>query len=274
MRTVSLLSAFAASAALSVLAVEKCAPVNPPYVLARGFANMMTGWLEVPRGIIYENSRIPLIGFIAGPVKGSFLAIWREGAGIIDVICMGLTREGLYSPLVPDFIWDADWICVRHEDIVSVGNVDPGAGTNPVKGRPALPCRPAAPCAQPQPAQPCAPAEPAPSAPARSSAGPSTQAEWHAASSTAVETNVIPVTIVKRRETDASDAAAESAGDSSCQSAPPAPAGRLAAAAPAGPFALGPDDGEAEMRSLDAKYQALRAYVDQKRGSISAFETK
>ena len=31
---------------------------NPPYAVARGFSNLMLGWLEIPRGIIYENSRI------------------------------------------------------------------------------------------------------------------------------------------------------------------------------------------------------------------------
>lgn len=85
-------------------------PINPAYGLARGFGNIMSGWLELPRGIIYENARIPLVGFVAGPVKGAFLMTWREVAGVTDVLCMGLTGKGLYTAMVPDFVWDAHWL--------------------------------------------------------------------------------------------------------------------------------------------------------------------
>jgi len=85
-------------------------PIDPPYGLARGFGNIMTGWLELPRGIIYENARIPIVGFVVGPVKGAFLTVWRELAGVTDVLCMGLTGKGLYNESVPDFVWDAHWL--------------------------------------------------------------------------------------------------------------------------------------------------------------------
>lgn len=83
---------------------------NPPYAFARGWANLLGGWLEIPRGVIYENARIPVVGFAAGPVKGTFLALWRELAGGMDVVCFGMTRQGLYTRDVPDFVWDATWI--------------------------------------------------------------------------------------------------------------------------------------------------------------------
>lgn len=91
-------------------------PINPAYGIARGFANVMTGWLEIPRGLIYENARIPVVGFVSGPVKGAFLTTWREVAGLTDVVTFGLTGKGLYyRDVVPDFVWDARWIPVPKE---------------------------------------------------------------------------------------------------------------------------------------------------------------
>ena len=94
---------------MSVVGAPTAVQPDPPYAVARGFANMMGGWLEIPRGIVYENARIPVVGFLSGTLKGSFLTMWREVAGITDVMCMGLTRQGLYSRMVPDFVWDAEW---------------------------------------------------------------------------------------------------------------------------------------------------------------------
>ncbi|NLF40665.1 hypothetical protein GX586_14565 [bacterium] len=130
-------------------AEQKCTKTNPPYVLARGFANLATGWLEVPRGIIYENSRIPVVGFVAGPVKGAALTVWRECAGIVDVVSMGLSREGMYSSVVPDFVWDADWICPGGEDIVEPRNVDPCVCPDHARPCPCMKPCPPGPCAQP-----------------------------------------------------------------------------------------------------------------------------
>jgi putative exosortase-associated protein (TIGR04073 family) len=104
-------------------------PVNPPYAFSRGLANMMFGWLEMPRGLVYENARIPMVGFVAGPVKGATLTTWRTLSGTMDVVCMGLTRDGLYTELVPEFVWDADWVPACGEDM---------AGMESIEGEPCL----------------------------------------------------------------------------------------------------------------------------------------
>ncbi len=108
------------SAFNSVAKLKKSKP-NPPHAVARGFSNLMFGWLEVPRGIIYENSRIPVVGLVVGPIKGALLTTWRVLAGTVDVVGMGLTREGLYSDdILPEFVWDAPWISPCGEDVVNV----------------------------------------------------------------------------------------------------------------------------------------------------------
>ncbi len=99
-------------------AEQKKSNLNPPYALARGFSNLMFGWLEIPRGIIYENSRIPIVGFVTGPIKGALLTAWRVLAGTVDVVAMGMTRKGLYCNQLPDFVWDASWIAKSRKDIV------------------------------------------------------------------------------------------------------------------------------------------------------------
>ncbi len=106
--------------------IKKSKP-NPPYAVARGFSNLMFGWLEIPRGIVYENSRIPIVGFVTGPLKGGLLTVWRVLAGTVDIAAMGLTREGLYCGQLPDYVWDAPWISRCGEDIVS----PPYARTDP-----------------------------------------------------------------------------------------------------------------------------------------------
>ncbi|MCX7847591.1 MAG: hypothetical protein N2595_06160 [bacterium] len=139
-------------------------PINPAYGVARGFANIMTGWLEIPRGLIYENSRIPIVGFLSGPIKGAFLTTWRELAGVTDVVTFGLTGKGLYyHDLVPDFVWDARWIPPTKQTYVN-----PRQGCIPLapKGRPCpypckgkkswkKPCPPSCPPACPPPCGEC-----------------------------------------------------------------------------------------------------------------------
>jgi len=104
---------------------------NPPQAIARGFSNLMFGWLEVPRGLIYENSRIPVVGFVSGALKGTLLTTWRVIAGTVDIVGLGMTRDGLYTDnLLPEYVWDAPWIAPCGEDVVEPKTVR----TNPCQG--------------------------------------------------------------------------------------------------------------------------------------------
>ena len=167
MRTSCVLCAAASGVlALCVLcsAVPPTAPPatapNPPYAFARGWANLLGGWLEIPRGVIYENTRIPVVGFAVGPVKGTFLTLWRELAGGMDVVCFGVTRQGLYTHDVPEFVWDATWMPVCSGAAVCDEPMPPLRRVAAMPG--ALPERrmavPTAPMAAPRVARPCMPA--------------------------------------------------------------------------------------------------------------------
>jgi putative exosortase-associated protein (TIGR04073 family) len=112
--SVSAESDWTCSQARPVKAVKPMRPKNvypnPGYGLTRGFANVMFGWLEIPRGFTYENSRIPLVGVVSGPVKGAFLTGWRTIAGVIDIVSFGLSQRGAYFSVLPDYVWEAPWI--------------------------------------------------------------------------------------------------------------------------------------------------------------------
>jgi putative exosortase-associated protein (TIGR04073 family) len=129
-------------------------PINPAYGMARGFANIMTGWLEIPRGLVYENARIPVVGFVTGPVKGAFLTTWRELAGVTDVMTFGLTGKGLYyKDVVPDFVWDAQWIPSTQGTYVNPrqGKDKPGKKKHAPTAHPCGQCTCTPPCPPPCP---------------------------------------------------------------------------------------------------------------------------
>ena len=79
--------------------------------LMRASANVGLGWLEVPRGIVYENAKIPVVGIGLGVVKGAGLTVWRTAYGVIDLLTLGLIRgDRLYSDEMPEYVWKADWM--------------------------------------------------------------------------------------------------------------------------------------------------------------------
>jgi len=80
------------------------------YALQRGGANVLTGWLELPRCVVYSSVEIPIVGLVFGGIQGSGYAAWRTILGLTDLGTIGLTGDKLYSEEFPDFVWQADWI--------------------------------------------------------------------------------------------------------------------------------------------------------------------
>ena len=77
--------------------------------MGRGVVNMLTGWLEVPRGLWYEGSRNPYYGTIVGSLNGAFLAVARTVGGAADFATLGMTGPGIYSEGFPQYVWESDW---------------------------------------------------------------------------------------------------------------------------------------------------------------------
>lgn len=77
--------------------------------MGRGFVNVLTGWMEVPRGLWYEGSRNPYYGHVVGLINGSFLTVARTAGGVADLATFGLTGPGIYGESFPVYVWDAKW---------------------------------------------------------------------------------------------------------------------------------------------------------------------
>lgn len=78
-------------------------------VISRGLVNIATGWVELPRNIVYEGAQVPLFGLVWGAVKGTGLTVGRTVAGVVDLCSLGQAGEGMYSENMPYYVWDQKW---------------------------------------------------------------------------------------------------------------------------------------------------------------------
>ncbi len=78
--------------------------------LARGAANVSTGWLEIFKQIKNETEKNgDFAGFFLGPIKGMLKAIGRTAAGVYEVATFIIPIPSYYEPLVePEFVFNND----------------------------------------------------------------------------------------------------------------------------------------------------------------------
>ncbi len=75
--------------------------------LGRGLANILTGWVELPKNI-YDTSveENPLAGITIGTAKGVGMTIVRTGAGIYETITFPFPIPEGYKPVLePEFVF-------------------------------------------------------------------------------------------------------------------------------------------------------------------------
>lgn len=75
--------------------------------LGRGLANILTGWIELPKNI-YDTSveENPLAGITIGTAKGVGMTIVRTGAGIYETITFPFPLPEGYKPVLePEFVF-------------------------------------------------------------------------------------------------------------------------------------------------------------------------
>ena len=76
--------------------------------LYRGLANIVTGWVELPKNI-YDTSieDNPLSGFTIGLAKGVGMTIVRTGAGVYETVTFPFPIPEGYTPVIePEFVFD------------------------------------------------------------------------------------------------------------------------------------------------------------------------
>ncbi len=78
--------------------------------LGRGVVNTLTGWIEVPKGIVDESKESnAFAGLTVGTIKGFGLGLVRTGAGIYEAVTFPFPIPEGYEPIVkPEFVYSAE----------------------------------------------------------------------------------------------------------------------------------------------------------------------
>lgn len=80
---------------------------DPAKKLGRGLANILTGWVELPKNI-YETSveENVLAGLTMGLAKGIGMTIVRTGAGVFETVTFPFPIPEDYKPVLePEFVF-------------------------------------------------------------------------------------------------------------------------------------------------------------------------
>jgi putative exosortase-associated protein (TIGR04073 family) len=80
---------------------------DPAKKLGRGVANVLTGWVELPKNI-YDTSveDNPLSGLTIGLAKGVGMTIVRTGAGVYETVTFPFPIPEGYEPVLePEFVF-------------------------------------------------------------------------------------------------------------------------------------------------------------------------
>ena len=88
-----------------------CYSQNPIKKLGRGVANIITGWVEIPKNV-YETSQDEniLMGLTIGLAKGLGMSVIRTGAGIYDAVTFPFPIPQDYEPLLePEYVLGEEW---------------------------------------------------------------------------------------------------------------------------------------------------------------------
>ena len=78
--------------------------------LARGVANVATGWLEIPKQtcLTYQQEG-PVRGMTIGPLKGIGMTLVRTVAGVGETLTFFVAYPGFYDPYFdPAYVWEKE----------------------------------------------------------------------------------------------------------------------------------------------------------------------
>ena len=82
------------------------------YNMGRGFVNIGTCWLEIPRCFIYHNSQVPVMGTVVGVVEGAGLTVVRAFSGVADIISFGFMSDSIFESTFKfkEWVWESRWV--------------------------------------------------------------------------------------------------------------------------------------------------------------------
>ncbi len=92
--------------------VERIYPkeINPINAYTRGFVNISTFWLEVPRNLILDVNKYPFFGLLTGSLKGLYFSGARVCLSAVDIFMFGTTGPSAYDPdTFPEYVWESYW---------------------------------------------------------------------------------------------------------------------------------------------------------------------
>lgn len=78
--------------------------------MARGVANVATGWLELPKQIYYTAKDDGVAkGVFVGPLKGVIMTLVRTASGVGEMATFFLAYPGFYDPYFdPAYVWQEE----------------------------------------------------------------------------------------------------------------------------------------------------------------------
>jgi len=89
---------------------------NPPYALLRGTVNFATCWLEVPRCLVVENGRHPVLGVGSGSLEAALFVSARIILSVGDYMFLGFTGPNGYNPVwLPEYVFQEQWNPFRED---------------------------------------------------------------------------------------------------------------------------------------------------------------
>ena len=85
-----------------------CFAQDPGTKIVRGLANIVTGWVEIPKNIYDTSVEDNLFsGLTLGLAKGIGMAIVRTGAGIYETLTFPFPIPEEYAPVLePEFVFN------------------------------------------------------------------------------------------------------------------------------------------------------------------------
>jgi putative exosortase-associated protein (TIGR04073 family) len=91
-------------------AEEQSIPSQIGAKLARGSANVVTGWAEIPKQIYLVGKKEGWVqGTFRGPLEGLGMFIARTVAGAYEVLTFPIPLPPRYQPmLLPDYVWQEE----------------------------------------------------------------------------------------------------------------------------------------------------------------------